>query len=107
MHRTGSRSVGLVFCALTVSAANSADLCKTAIVGTKCLMVLSSRAGAQLEPGQHIPSGSSMLLNPEYYGLPPVEGYWRYYRIQNQVYRVTPGTLKVIEIVRGGNALAH
>jgi hypothetical protein len=106
-HPKTSLSVAVGICALTISTAHSVDLCKASTSGNKCLVVVSNANTTQLEPGQPIPTGSSMLLNPQYYGLPPVRGYWRYYHIGDQVYRVTPDTLKVIEIVHEGNALVH
>ena len=45
----------------------------------------------------------SPLMNPEHYGLPPVDGNWRYYRVKGEVFRVDAESEKVLEIVKDGN----
>jgi hypothetical protein len=47
----------------------------------------------------------SLLMNPERYGLPPVDGPWRYYQIDHEVFRVDNATQRVLEVVTGGNRL--
>jgi hypothetical protein len=47
----------------------------------------------------------NILLNPERYGLPPVDGPWRYYQIDHEVFRVDNATGRVLEVVAGGNRL--
>ncbi len=55
-------------------------------------------ASAAYGPGDMLPPGRYfMLLGSEYYGLPPVNGFWRYYRVEDRVLRVRPDTLEVIE----------
>jgi hypothetical protein len=45
----------------------------------------------------------SLLMNPAHYGLPPVTGDWRYYRVKGEVFRVDAKTAAVLEIVKAGN----
>jgi hypothetical protein len=45
----------------------------------------------------------SILMNPARYGLPPVDGAWRYYRVAPDVFRVDTATGRVIEVVSEGN----
>jgi hypothetical protein len=47
----------------------------------------------------------SLLMNPERYGLPPVDGPWRYYQIDHEVFRVDNATGRVLEVVTDGNRL--
>jgi hypothetical protein len=42
----------------------------------------------------------SILMNPARYGLPPVDGAWRYYRVAPDVFRVDTATGRVIEVVK-------
>ena len=45
----------------------------------------------------------SILMNPTRYGLPPVDGAWRYYRVAPDVFRVDAATGRVLEVVKEGN----
>jgi hypothetical protein len=45
----------------------------------------------------------SILMNPDRYGLPPVDGSWRYYRVAPDVFRVDTATSHVLEVVKDGN----
>jgi hypothetical protein len=45
----------------------------------------------------------NILMNPARYGLPPVDGPWRYYRVAPDVFRVDTATSRVIEVVKDGN----
>jgi hypothetical protein len=45
----------------------------------------------------------SILMNPARYGLPPVNGAWRYYRVAPDVFRVDAETGRVLEVVKDGN----
>jgi hypothetical protein len=47
----------------------------------------------------------SILMNPERYGLPPVDGLWRYYQVDHEVFRVDNATHQVLEVVTEGNRL--
>lgn len=44
----------------------------------------------------------NMLIDPPRYGLPPVDGRWRYYEVAGTIYRVDPREERVIGIVGGG-----
>ena len=44
-----------------------------------------------------------ILMNPARYGLPPVNGAWRYYRVAPDVFRVDAKTGLVLEVVADGN----
>ena len=47
--------------------------------------------------GDRLPEGRYyMLMNRSYYGLPAIDGYWRYYRVEGRVLKVHPDTLEVI-----------
>jgi hypothetical protein len=45
----------------------------------------------------------SLLMNPAHFGLPPVDGNWRYYRVKGEVFRVDADTALVLEVVKDGN----
>ncbi len=47
----------------------------------------------------------SLMMNPERYGLPPVDGQWRYYQVEFEVFRVDNTTHQVLEVVTDGNRL--
>jgi hypothetical protein len=47
----------------------------------------------------------NILMNPKRYGLPPVDGPWRYYQIDHEVFRVDNATHQVLEVVTEGNRL--
>lgn len=47
----------------------------------------------------------SLLMNPGRYGLPPVDGPWRYYQVEFEVFRVDNATQRVLEVVKEGNRL--
>ena len=47
----------------------------------------------------------SLLMNPERYGLPPVDGPWRYYQVEFEVFRVDNATQRgVLERMRAAMA---
>lgn len=79
--------------------------CQMEATGAKCVDATVYGETSSLQVGEVIPDGSNMLFNPEYYGLPPVSGYWRYYRIEGQVYEVHPETMEVLNIVTAGNSV--
>ena len=101
-------------CLAFVLPAAAEPTCSTAGTGAGCVSALNSggQAGkrirvAPIAPrfrvGDTLPRGRySVLLNSEYYGLPPVDGHWRYYRVEGQVLRVRPDTLEIL-----GNATAE
>ncbi|MFD1912478.1 hypothetical protein [Halodurantibacterium flavum] len=47
----------------------------------------------------------NILINPEYYGLPVVNGHWRYYRVNGDIFRVHAGTAEILERVTEQSAL--
>ena len=96
-------ALAFLFMAPTVATA----ACQTDVAGAKCVQVAMQDSTTALTVGDVIPAGSSMLLNPEYYGLPPVSGYWRYYRIDGQIYEVHPETMEVLTVVSAGNGLTR
>ncbi len=75
--------------------------CRISLPGTKCER--PARVTQALPPGTPLPEGARLLFNPGYYGLPPVDGPWRYYVVDSVLYRVDSQTLAVIERVEGGN----
>ncbi|MCU9850248.1 hypothetical protein OEZ60_19850 [Defluviimonas sp. WL0024] len=93
----------LVACVLIPAAASAG--CVKEVHGARCVVTVTESQSTRLKSGDYIPDGSSMLFNPEYYGLPPVSGHWRYYRIDRQVYKVHPDTMQVLEIVSAGNSI--
>ena len=47
--------------------------------------------------GDILPQGRYyVLVGSDYYGLPPSDGAWRYYRVGERVLRVRPGTMEVL-----------
>ena len=68
----------------------------------KCIFV---PGGQQLRPdfavGDDFPIYEhSMLMNIDRYGLPPVDGAWRYYKAGHFIYKVDANSYHVLEIVR-------
>lgn len=86
---------------LTVSTPAGAECGRLGMSGTKCLTVEPRQS---LNPGDPLPEGAELLLNPRYFGLPAVDGPWRYYRIGRSVYRVDSQSLTLIERVDGVNS---
>jgi hypothetical protein len=43
----------------------------------------------------------SLIMDPKRYGLPAVDGNWRYYEKDGTVYRVASDTAEVLEVVKG------
>lgn len=70
------------------------------IAGTKCVTAPVTSEAAGFKVGDHLPRGQyQILLNSEYYGLPPViDGTW-YFRVDHRVMRVRPDTLEILEDV--------
>lgn len=69
-------------------------------VGGKCLTPPENSDDTGLSVGDSVPQGEGqILLNAQYYGLPPAgDGAW-YYRVGDQIVRVRPDTLEVLEDV--------
>lgn len=91
--------------------------CRTAGAGARCILAISppvrpernvetvamssaSAASPLLDVGQIVPRGEySIVLNAEYYGLPPVSDGWVYMRVGPDAYRVDWQTHQVLERV--------
>ena len=59
--------------------------------------VKAPQVAPRFQPGDVLPPGRYLrMLNSGYYGLPPVEGDWRYYEVEGRILRVRPDTLEVI-----------
>ena len=94
--------------ALTLGSGAALADCATSVTGASCGATLTSGETTaktlkveQTTPmygvGDTLPAGQYyMLLNRSYYGLPPIDGYWRYYRVEGRVLKVQPDTLTVI-----------
>ena len=98
----------LTAAALAIFPAIASADCATQATGAGCGMVLGSgdmvakrvvatATTPQYGVGDRLPEGRySMLMNRSYYGLPAIDGYWRYYRVEGRVLKVQPDTLEVI-----------
>ncbi len=76
--------------------------CRIDLRSGKCIFVA---AGHQTPPdfavGDSFPVyDHSMILDIDRYGLPPVDGPWRYYRSGADIYKVETRTNRVIDILR-------
>lgn len=68
------------------------------VSGAKCISMPVSDF-VPLSKGTALPQNASMVMNPPYYGLPAVDGFYRYYVVERHVYRVHPHSLEVLEHV--------
>ena len=69
-------------------------------VGGKCLTPPENSGFVEVTAGEVVPKGQGqILLNAEYYGLPPTGGDFWYFRVGDQVFRVKSDTLEVLEDV--------
>ncbi len=88
--------------------------CSTADAGARCIRVLApeprpaevetmssaSAATPLVGVGEVLPRGEySIILNADYYGLPPVSDGWVYMRVGQDAYRVDWQTHQVLERV--------
>ena len=89
----------LVF-ALSAAGPASAGCSTLGMAGTKCI---TPAPRVTYQAGDPLPEGAELVLNPRYYGLPAVDGAWRYYRVGLSVYRVDSRTMTLIERVDGVN----
>ncbi len=113
--RLQAASLALVAAALLWPIAASAA-CSTASTGARCVRVLdvptrpaplaegamtsSSAVSAPVSIGEVLPRGQySIILNADYYGLPPVSDGWVYMRVGQDAYRVDWRTHQVLERV--------
>ncbi len=103
--------------ALAASASAAAADCRIQIAGSKCETVaedarfeqVTLRAGnlprhappgaLAVPVGEPLPYDYMMLINSEYFGLPPVSDGWVYFRVNGRVVRADYDTRVVIEDV--------
>ena len=80
----------------------AADNCRVDTTTRKCIFVpLSQRTPPDFAVGDTFPIYEhSMILDIDRYGLPPVDGNWRYYRSGTDIYRVSTEGYRVLEIIR-------
>jgi hypothetical protein len=93
-------AVVIVGCIAPLAA--SAEDCGTAGSTAKCLIVpQSARTAPDFTVGEVFPVyDHSMLIDIERFGLPPVNGLWRYYRYGTTIYRVDAQNFRVLEVIR-------
>ncbi len=89
--------------------------CSTALAGARCIRVIdppsrpaltevamssSSAVAPLVHEGDVLPRGQySVILNADYYGLPPASDGWVYMRVGQDAYRVDWRTHQVLERV--------
>lgn len=78
--------------------------CATSATAAKCTAAPAAASSdddiSELLVGSPLPEGEyQLLLNTEYFGLPPAGKGWMYYRVGNRAYRASPDTLEVLEDV--------
>ncbi len=78
--------------------------CRMAAAGAACStppvhkIIAPPPRPAPVEIGAIIPRGKySMVMDAQWYGLPPAQDGWIYYRIKDDVYRVDYRTMEVLE----------
>ncbi|MBM9594995.1 hypothetical protein [Roseitranquillus sediminis] len=96
---------------LAIALAATAEACPTANTGAGCggalhgggaKLLVAPVTPAPYAIGDVLPRGRYfVLLNSDYYGLRPVDGFWRYYEVEGRVYRVRPDTLEILEDATG------
>ncbi|WP_394152494.1 hypothetical protein [Loktanella salsilacus] len=63
-----------------------------------CVSVAPQRTPPPVAIGEVIPKGKySMVMDARWYGLPPAQDGWVYFRIERDVYRVDYVTMTVLE----------
>ena len=80
----------------------AAQTCLTQSATAKCVVIpVEQRSQPDFAVGDAFPIyDHSMLLDIERYGLPPVDGAWRYYKADYVVYRVDATDHRVLEVIR-------
>ena len=80
----------------------AAQNCRIHIATGKCIFLpASQRTPPDFAVGDTFPIYEhSMILDIDRYGLPPVDGPWRYYRSGTDIYRVSTEGYRVLEIIR-------
>ena len=90
------RNLLTIFLFSTLASTASAQ-CRMAAAGA-CHVVPVKKAPPPVEIGEIIPRGKySMVMDATWYGLPPAQDGWIYYRIGRDVYRVDYRTMEVLE----------
>lgn len=91
--------VALIFSIGPSALLAQADNCRFQNVSeVKCIQMPVSTF-VPLAKDAALPTDAHMVMNPPYYGLPAVDGFYRYYVIERHVYRVHPRTMKIIDHV--------
>lgn len=93
---------GLTLAALVLANPAAAQNCRIHKQTGKCINVPASQ---QVKPdyavGEDFPIyDHSMLVNIDRYGLPPVDGMWRYYKSGHHIYKVDAQDHRVLDIVK-------
>ena len=87
----------LIFLIIMAAASPVAAQCRMAAAGA-CHVVPVKKSPPPVAIGEVIPRGKySMVMDATYYGLPPAQDGWIYYRIEKDVYRVDYRTMTVLE----------
>ncbi|MCU9849714.1 hypothetical protein OEZ60_17070 [Defluviimonas sp. WL0024] len=81
--------------------AAAAQTCLSQTASAKCLVIpAEQRSQPEYAVGDAFPIYNySMLLDIDRYGLPPVDGAWRYYKADYVVYRVDANDHQVLEVI--------
>lgn len=86
-------AIALLFTLSSAAAANAA----CAIKGAKCLTPERKSEIVRFEVGETLPRGKyDVLLNTEYFGLPPTDGSFWYFKVERRVLKVRPDTMEVL-----------
>ena len=87
----------LILVAFSIFATEASAQCRMAAAGS-CKVVPVRKVPPPVEIGEIIPRGKySMVMDARWYGLPPAQDGWIYYRIGRDVYRVDYRTMEVLE----------
>ncbi len=84
--------------AVATLAAPAHAQCRLMATAGKCVTA-TRPAPPPLGAGSPVPEHARMVMNPTYYGLPRVNGNFRYYVVNRDVYRVDNATLEIIDRV--------
>lgn len=97
----GLGAVYLVFAGLAAPGPAAAQNCRIHVATGKCIYIPGSqRREPDFSVGDTFPVyQQSMLMNIDRYGLPPVDGNWRYYRFGPHIYRVGADDHRVLGII--------
>lgn len=92
----------LLILAVLPFAAAEAQNCRIDTTTRKCIFLSKSQqTPPDFTVGDVFPVyDHSMLLDIDRYGLKPVDGPWRYYRLGSDIYRVSVDGYKVLAVIR-------